>query len=92
MIEQVKYRSTLTKLFRQKEALRGAFAEDIRKAQKEGKSREEIQSLEHQSHFEENMVDEEISILVGIGVSPGIRTLHVGVDLSCCGYGKNSTS
>lgn len=63
MIDHLKYRAKLAKLFRKKEAIRNAFAEDIRKAQKEGRPREEIQSLEHQSYFEESMVDEEISIL-----------------------------
>jgi hypothetical protein len=63
MIEYLKYRAKLAKLFRQKEAIRNAYADDIRKAQKEGKSREDIQSLEYSSYFEESMVDEEISIL-----------------------------
>lgn len=63
MNEYLKYRAKLAKLFSQKEAIRNAYADDIRKAQKEGKSRDDIQSLEHSSHFEESMVDEEISIL-----------------------------
>ena len=63
MIEYLKYRAKLAKLFRQKEAIRNAYADDIRKAQKEGKSREDIQSIEHSSYFEESMVDEEILIL-----------------------------
>ena len=63
MTEYCKYRAKLAKLFRQKERLRAAFAADIRKAQKDSKSREDIQSLEHQSYFEESMIDEEIAIL-----------------------------
>jgi hypothetical protein len=63
MIESLRYRAKMTKLFRNKEALRAAFAQDIRKAQKEGKPLDDIQSIEHQSYFEERMFDEEISIL-----------------------------
>lgn len=63
MIEHFKYRAKLTNLFRQKETVRNAFAEDIRMAQKEHKAKEDIQSLEYQSYFEECMLDEEISIL-----------------------------
>ncbi|MEW6536947.1 MAG: hypothetical protein AB1454_15155 [Candidatus Auribacterota bacterium] len=63
MIEYCKYRAKLANLFRRKKSLRAAFAEDIRKARKEGKSTEDIQSLEHQSYFEESMIDEEIAIL-----------------------------
>ena len=63
MIEYLKYRAKLTKLFRQKEAIRSAYADDIRKARKEGKPSDDIQFLEHSSYFEESMVDEEISIL-----------------------------
>jgi len=63
MIEHVRYRAKLVKLFRQKKTVRSAFVEDIRKAQKEGKPRETYSALEHQSYFEESMIDEEISIL-----------------------------
>jgi len=63
MIEHLKYRAKLAKLLRQKEALRNSFKEDIRKASKEGKPRGDIEYLEHQSYFEEDMIDEEISIL-----------------------------
>lgn len=63
MIETLRYRAKLAKLFRKKEDLRAAFAEDIQKAQNEGKPQEEIQFLKHQSYSEERMFDEEISIL-----------------------------
>jgi len=63
MIEHLKYRGKLAKLFRQKEAIRSAYADDIRKARKEDKPSIDIQSLEYSSYFEETMVDEEISIL-----------------------------
>lgn len=63
MIEHLKYRAKLTKLFRQKERLRAAFTEDIRKARKAGKPTEDIQSLEDHSCFEERIIDEEIAIL-----------------------------
>lgn len=39
MIEYWKYRLNLSKLFRQKEKTRAAFAKDIRKARKDGKAR-----------------------------------------------------
>lgn len=63
MIEYLKYRAKLTKLFRKKEDIRNAYADDIRKARKEGKPSDDIQSLEHSSYFEDSMVDEEISLL-----------------------------
>lgn len=63
MTEYYRYRAKLAKLFRQKESLRSAFTSDIRKAQKGCKSRKDIQSLEHQSCFEESIIDEEIAIL-----------------------------
>jgi hypothetical protein len=65
MIEYFKnrYRAKLARLFRQREKLRAAFAEDIRKAQKDGKPSDDIKSLEYQSYFEESMIDEEIAIL-----------------------------
>ena len=63
MNEYLKYRSKLAKLFSQKESIRNSYADDIRKAQKEGKPRDDIQSIEATSYFEETMVDEEISAL-----------------------------
>ena len=64
MIEYLKYRLVLTKLFRQKVKLRATFKEDILRARKQGKSRDDIMSLESQAWFEEQMVNEEISIIV----------------------------
>ncbi|MDF3129274.1 hypothetical protein P0Y35_08710 [Kiritimatiellaeota bacterium B1221] len=64
MIEHLKYKLELAKCFRQKEVIRKAYADDIRKALKDGKTGTDIQSLESGSHFEENIIDEEISILV----------------------------
>lgn len=63
MIEYLKYRAKLDKLFRQKEAVRSAFEQDIRKAQMQRQPREDMQSLKYQAYFEEAMLDEEISIL-----------------------------
>jgi hypothetical protein len=62
MIEYFKYRAKLIKLFCQKETVRSAFAEDIRKAQKEHRTKD-VESLEYESFFEESLLDEEISIL-----------------------------
>ncbi|MDI5985353.1 hypothetical protein QLQ85_11170 [Halomonas sp. M4R5S39] len=63
MIEYLQYRAKLAKLFRQKEAVSNSYRVAIRNAQAEPKPREEIQSIEHESYFEDSMLDEEISIL-----------------------------
>lgn len=64
MLEHLKYRLALSKLFKQKEELRTAFSADIRKARTEGKRTDDIESIESQSRVEEQMLDEQISILV----------------------------
>jgi len=63
MIEYFKYRLKLARLLRQKENVRNSFTKDIRMAQNERKPKEDIESLEYQSYFEESVLDEEISIL-----------------------------
>ena len=63
MIEYLRYRAKLAQLFRQKKTMRASYAEDIRKARKEGKSGDDIRSIESGSQFEETMINEEVAIL-----------------------------
>lgn len=64
MLEYCKYQTKLTKLFRGKESLIISYDEKIRLARSDGKLNDEIESLENTLRFEEQMVDEEISVLV----------------------------
>ena len=63
MITLFKYRLTLAMLYRQRARLGAAYAEDIRKSKQGGKSPEDIYSIESDSRFETDMLDEEIAIL-----------------------------
>ena len=54
----------LRRLFKQKDKGSAAFAKDISRARAEGKKTDNIRGLEHEAWFEEDMVNEEISILV----------------------------
>lgn len=63
MIEHFKYRVKLAMLYRQRARLSAAYADDIRKAKKDDKPQEDIYSIERDSEFETDMIDEEIVIL-----------------------------
>ncbi len=63
MIGYFKYNQKMNRLFSEKMSVRDKFARSIRKAQKEKKSKNDIEALEGQAQFEEIMVDEEIAIL-----------------------------
>jgi len=64
MIEYIKYYLNLTKLFKNKERIRVEYTNDIRRAKKEGKSKDSVEAMKHQLYFEIQVIDEEISILV----------------------------
>lgn len=63
MIRHFKYRLKLAVLYRQSARLSAAYADDIRKAKNDGKTRQDIHSIESDSRFEADMLDEEIAIL-----------------------------
>jgi len=64
MIDYIRHRRKLAKLFKQRKSICDVYAGEIRKARKEGKTREGIESIEAEAHFERRMIDEDISILV----------------------------
>lgn len=63
MIDFVKYRVALRRLVRQKEKICFAYAKQISEAHKERKKLDDIRALESSAWFEEQMLNEEISIL-----------------------------
>ncbi len=63
MIDYFKQRRKLSRLFDKKEKIRLSYKDDIQKARKERKPKEDIQLLEHDAWFEQRLIDEEISIL-----------------------------
>lgn len=64
MIEYLKYRIGISKLFKQRDKLHASFSEDIRKAHDGKKPEADIELIKADAMFEEQMVDEEISIIV----------------------------
>jgi len=64
MIEYIKFKFALRKLFKSKEETRVKYSNFLALARSEKKSIEDIQGLEHEAYFEESMIDEEISLLV----------------------------
>ena len=64
MIDYLKYRLKLSKLFKKREKIRKAFANNIRRARKQSEKPEEIQEIESSAWFEDDVLNEEISILV----------------------------
>lgn len=64
MIDYIKYRLRLAKLFKQKERVHALYANKITEAKNESKNQNDIKSLENDSWFEQQMISEEISILV----------------------------
>jgi hypothetical protein len=64
MIDYMKYKRELAKLFKRKERVRSLYTDKIQKARTEGKSPDDINSLETESLHEDWTIDEEISILV----------------------------
>ena len=63
MIEELKYRASITRLFRQKERIRKLYANDIRKAQTNGNTSDDVHSIEESARFENQAIDEEIAIV-----------------------------
>lgn len=64
MTDFIKYRIALWRLLKQKEKIRFAYAKEISTAHKEGKKPDDIRALEASAWFEEQMLNEEISLLV----------------------------
>jgi hypothetical protein len=64
MIDYVRYRLHLAKLFRQRTSTTDFFHRKISKAKKEGKPRVYLSELDAEAYFERRMVNEDISILV----------------------------
>lgn len=64
MIDYAKYRIALRRLFKQKQKVRAAYAKHVTSARKDDKNAKEISSLEYEAWYEEDMINEDISILV----------------------------
>jgi hypothetical protein len=64
MIDYIKYRLELVKLFKEKKSIGDLYAKEIHKSQKQAKHREEIELIEAEFSFERRWIDENISLLV----------------------------
>jgi hypothetical protein len=63
MFDGFKYQYKLKKLFKQRERVHSFYATENRIARKEGKTKDDIDLLEHESWSDREMIDEEISML-----------------------------
>lgn len=64
MFESIKYRLELSKLFKRKKKINQNYSKLIRVAEKEKRPEEEIDGLCSEAAFEDDILDEEISLLV----------------------------
>lgn len=64
MIDYIRYRRQLAKLFKRRKSLHDIYVKEIRKAHQERKPRDDLAVLEAEASFEQRMINEEISILV----------------------------